>query len=159
MKILEEMPLGHVCDIVLHLKIREHPLCDTTDAKRQARAIKSFESFESLRLLALKKAKVILFFLRDYSPLTEEQILVKELACLEDTLSKRLLDPRATRADLIDALTKKIKRLERAEVSSQALADHSLNQAEESQGLVDRYRGAAKEINEELVRTTTLRKE
>lgn len=143
-KVLDEIPLKHVCDIVLYLKIRENSWNDPTFADRKASAIKSFESFEPLRLLALKETKVILSFPRIISPLIDEQFQAKEKACLEDTLSKRLLDPTLTKVDLVDALSKRIKRLERSEGEAQNYAESSLNQAEESQRSADRYREAAK---------------
>lgn len=129
--ILEELPLKRVCDIVLHLRISGEPWTDATIADRKASAIKTFEPFEHLRLLAPKKAKVEIFVPTISSQFIDEQILDKEMACLKDTFVKRLLDPKITKADLVDALTKRITRLEWSKGKAQTFAERNENQAVE----------------------------
>ena len=112
-----------------------------TIADCKALAMKNFESFGPLRRLAPKEAKAILSVPGLHRPSIDDQM---ELAGLEEAFSAHLLDPTVTKVDLVDALSKRIRRLETSEGEQQTSANRCLDEAGKFQMLADRYRETAK---------------
>ena len=112
-------------------------------ADRKALVLKRFKTFEPLRLLGLKRAKVILFFNPTHPPIIDDQNVVMETARLEETLSQRLLDPTITKADLVNAMTERIKRLEFSKGQAQVSVEVNRDRAEEARESIDRCLAAA----------------
>ena len=128
---------------MLNLRLKDDGWEEPIIADRKALVLKRFKTFEPLRLLGLKRAKVILFFNPTHPPIIDDQNMVMETARLEDTLSQRLLDPTITKADLVNAMTERIKRLELSKGKAQVSVEVNRFRAEEARRLVDRYLAAA----------------